>query len=231
METEDTTALAPPPAPTKKPPVPRADQDQLIANRIADTRRKITAVLTDDALKARFAARGCDLAELNEGIAHCDATQAGYDARQVALGTEKAGYQALSDSRAAARAAHTDLRSTIKLAFPRDKVAQQTLGATGRVPLDDDKFLTAARAAGHAATQEPYAATLTKRGHNALAYAATLSAFDTKRNTARAAADVAVAATATRDSADTALQTWLLTFEGIIALELKRDPHLATRLA
>jgi hypothetical protein len=130
METEDTTALAPPPAPTKKAPVPRADQDQLIANRIADTRRKITAVLADDDLKARFAA-------------------------------------------------HADLRSTIKLAFPRDKVAQQTLGATGRVPLDDDKFLTAARAAGHAATQEPYAATLTKRGHKADAYTATLSAFDT----------------------------------------------------
>ena len=136
----------------------------------------------------------------------------------------------LSDSRAVARAAHTDLRSTIKLAFPRDKVAQQTLGATGRVPLDDDKFLTAARAAGQATTQEPYAATVTKRGHDASAYSATLNAFDTARSTARAAADAAIAATATRDSADEALQTWLLTFEGIIALELKHDPHLATRL-
>ena len=46
----------------------------------------------------------------------------------------------------------------------------------------------------------------------------------------KSAADAAIAATATRDSADTALQTWLITFEGIIALELKRDPHLATRL-
>ena len=96
METQDKTTTTS--TPTKKTPTPRADQDQIIANRIAETRRKLNTVLADDALKARFAARGCDLAELNEGIAHCDATQAGYDARQVALGTEKAGYQALSDN-------------------------------------------------------------------------------------------------------------------------------------
>ena len=228
METQDTTTKTTPL--TEKTPTPRADQDQIIANRIAETRRKINAVLADDDLKARFAARGCDLAELNEGIAHCDATQAGYDARQVALGNERAAYDELSGKRTAARNAHTELRATIKLAFPRDTVAQQTLGATGRVPLDDDKFLTAARAAGHAATQEPYAATMTKRGHSDSVYTATLNAFDTARSTARAAADAAIAATAIRDNADTALQTWLLTFEGIISLELKHDPHLATRL-
>ena len=228
METQDTTTTAP--TLTKKTPTPRADQDQLIANRIAETRRKLTTVLAADDLKARFAARGCDLVELNEGMGYCDATQAGYDARQVALGRERAGYDELSGKRTAAREAYAELRGTIKLAFPRDKVAQQTLGATGRVPLDDDKFLTAARAAGHAATQESHAAILTRRGHDASAYAATLVAFDTARTAARAAADAAIAATATRDSADTALQTWLITFEGIIALELKRDPHLATRL-
>ena len=116
--------------------------------------------------------------------------------------------------------------------FPSSPTVGQTSAQNGRTYVwSGYAWDLTSNVAGHAATQEPYAATLTKRGHNALAYAATLSAFDTKRNTARAAADVAVAATATRDSADTALQTWLLTFEGIIALELKRDPHLATRLA
>jgi hypothetical protein len=215
---------------TTKTPTPRADQDQLIANRIADTRRKINAVQGDDDLKTRFATRGCDLADLTVGLGHCDSTQAGYDARQVALGKEKAAYKILAEKRKVARSAFAELRALAKLAYPRDKASQQALRATGRVPLDDDTFLTDARAAGHSAGQAPYAADLTRRGYNPATYTAALNDFDTARNTARAAADAAVSATAQRDTADKELQTWLLTFEGIIALELKRDPHLATRL-
>lgn len=140
-----------PPAPEPKPKAPRADQDQKIADRIADTREKILIVQADPELQALLTVRGFDPERLLQGLDLQDAAQTAFNNRQTAIGAENDANAAFAAANAKARQDNIDFRTTARKIFKKDPAAQATLGVTGHIAADAQKFVTDARASYAAA--------------------------------------------------------------------------------
>jgi hypothetical protein len=107
------------------------------------------------------------------------------------------------------------------------------LGATGRVPADTQKFITAVRSAYTAGKTAAYAATLAKYGFAAAtldADLAMLEAFATAGSAHETAMGAATQATTDRNAAFKALDKWLKKFKPLAWLALKSKPGLIKEL-
>jgi len=126
-----------------KAKAPKAEQDQLVADRITAALQSLSNAQTDPELKQLLAEHGYDEKKLAVGRARQQAAQSAFAARQQAIGAKKQATDAAVAAEAAACQAYMNFRDTARTIF-RDKGAQSALGLAGKVPTDLQKFTTAA---------------------------------------------------------------------------------------
>src|SRR5882757_8555779 len=143
----------------------KAEQDQALANAIGAASKLIETARANAEILALLAPRGYDLAALDDALTTKYApAQAGFDARQVAMGIQSSATKALGDTEAQERKDFADYREIARTCFSTaaDRIA---LGLNGTTPNDLDKFLTTATASYGAGKKAPYTAKLTVRGY------------------------------------------------------------------
>jgi hypothetical protein len=212
--------------------VARAEQDQRIANDITAAERCLLTARDTPEIQAILSTRGYGPTELADGLALQAAAQTAFNARQTAMARADLAQSTHDALDASAREHFTDYRGTVRSIFA-DKADQSPPGATGRVPDDEQKFITAVRAAYDAAKKAPYAAKLAKYGYPAETLDSAKSELDTL-NSAGSGVDTADAAAAkatkTRDAACDALLAWMKQFKGIARVALKKQAELLSKL-
>lgn len=212
----------------------RANQDQALANRINQARAALTFAQGHAELAGLLGPRGYGATALAQGVALCDAAQAGFNARNESQAAQQVAVAALQAAEQAARAGFNDFRVIARAVFRRDAAAQGALQVTGRVSRDREQFLTAA-SAGYAAAlgNAGYLAALEPRGYGPAALQAEqarlagLTQADAAHEAARAAAQ---RATAARDAAVKTLDGWWAEFRAIAHVTLKERPDLRNAL-
>ncbi len=220
----------PEPAPPKAP-VERSEQDQKMANDITEAGQMFAKIAGSEEIRTLLAVRGYAAAELAEGKAQHTAADAGFSARQTAISRQRSASEAVGALEPKVRETFADFRETVTTVLA--KPDWTALGATGRVPGDTQKFITAARNAYKAAKTAPYAAEMAKYGYPAATLDADLAmvdAFESADSAHETAAGAAVQATKERNTAFAALDKWLKKFKPIAWLALKSKPGLVTEL-
>ncbi len=216
-----------------EPKRPRASQDQRLANRINQYRTALTSALANPELLGRLQTRGYDEAALNAGLALCDAAQAAFNARQSALAEAKAFSVSEQAARKAAREGFMDFRKTVRAVF-EDVAALTALGAKERMPGDQEKFITLATAAYAAALgNTAYLTALTSYGYDQSVIQAEQAKLEALVQASAAHETVkaaAVHATAERNAAARAMDSWWSQFRAIANVTLKDRPDLKLEL-
>ena len=227
-ETNPTLNNTPTPTEPTKTPVPRADQDQKIANDIAEAGRVIETVRAQAALAAAVAARGYDETKLTAGKELQGAAQAAFNARQAARAAQKEKTEALKSQIKAAKLTYTDFRETVRAVFSSasDRAA---LGLQDKVPLDLQKFVTTARASYTAARTELFLGALSAHGwkiEQITAAEEQLSVLNEAEVAQQEAIGAATTARAARDAAHRSLIEWVRRFRRIARLALREEEGL-----
>lgn len=212
--------------PEVKPIRVRTDQDQLKANYAGEVERQIAAILLSADTAMLVAARGLTAEKLAVGQAKVAAFQATVNAKQQGLVSIQSASAALKETFAEAKRRVTDLRESARIAYPKDTAAQQRLGATAKVPGDQEMFLSAARAYGNVARQESHATALLEVGFDSVAYETALEAFAAARAAFTVSEQSRKQATATRNAAFQELKDWAQPFRRAVKLALKTHPEL-----
>jgi hypothetical protein len=211
----------------------KAEQNQELANEISAASKLIETALANAEILAFLAPRGYDLAALDDTLATKVApAQAGFDARQVAMGIQSSATKALADTEAQERKDYADYREIARSCFPTaaDRLA---LGLNGTTPTDLEKFLTTATASYGAGKKAPYTAKLTLRGYAPASIDAELMGLKGVGNFAKAAANAkgaAKKATDTRDAAAKALASWTAEFRKVAKRTLRGRADLLAAL-
>jgi hypothetical protein len=221
------------PAPEDKKARKKAEQDQAMANAISASSKLIETALDNAEILALLAPRGYDIAALDDALTTKYApAQAGFDARQVAMGILSSSNIALAATEAQERKDFADYREIARASFPlpADRLA---LGLNGTAPTDLDKFLTVATASYGAGKKAPYTAKLTLRGYAPASIDAELQGLKGVTSLAKAAANAkgaAEKATATRDKAAKALKDWTAEFRKVAKRTLRGRTDLLAAL-
>lgn len=200
---------------------PKADQDQVQTNYVGEVERRILAVQQNPETAALVAKRMFNAEKLTEGLGLVAAFQGELSERQQTLGQVRGASAALTTGLDEAKAAVTEFRESVRLAYPGDRALQQTLGVTERVPQDQEKFLLYARTCAATAKKAPYAQALTAAGFEITAYESKIDAFATARTDFLLAEQAAKSATVARDDAFKVLKTWAVSFHRALKLALK----------
>jgi len=215
-------------APTPAPKRARASQDQALANKINQYRTSLTSAQGNAELVTLLQPRGYDGEALAAGLSLCDAAQAAFNARQDAQAAQKQAAKAAGAADEAARAGFNDFRKIARAVFKDNASAQGNLGVTGRVPDDQEKFLTLASAVYTSAlSHSTYMTALARRGYDQAAIEAEQARLDavTQTNSAHETAKAAaVRATSDRDAAAKALDDWWAEFRAVAQVALKDRP-------
>ena len=224
----DTTSTTPAPSvPVVKTPRDNALQSKELAEAIASSERLIQSVLGKPELLLALAPIGYNETELNLGLALFRTAQEKFSARQQALATATEAKASRDRIYAAAKIEFSAYRQTVQVNY-RD-ADRANLGASGKLPVDIEKFRTTARSAYTTALQAPYIDVLAKYGFTAeriklaLGILDELSATD---STCKAAQGAAVSATEMRDVAGDALANWMMKFRKLSRTALKARPEL-----
>jgi hypothetical protein len=226
----------PTPAPDKATPTSkrkRSAQDQALANYITTALTRLQAASHDTELTPHLSRRGIKPEKLVVGIGLGIALQEHFTDRQRKEEADDRGLAAIAETRKGVQAGFTTYRETVRLAYPSDPAARAALGATGRLPKDDDTLVSTATAAYAIAADTAHAAALAEVGFGPsehAAAAATLTAFAAARSTYPAVHAETLQATADRDSAATVFKTWMATYNRAARLIAKEHPALAARL-
>jgi hypothetical protein len=211
-----------------------ASQDQDLANRINQYRTALTLARTSPELLNLLQPRGYDDVAFAAGIVLCDAAQVTFTARQNAQAAQQGASALEQAARKAARDGFYDFRKIVRAVFRTDLAAQTALGAAGRVPSDQEKFLTLAAAAYTSALQHPdYLAALTQRGLDQIAIQAEQAKLETlfQANAIHEAAKAAaIHATSERNADAKALDDWWAQFRDIARVALKDRPDFLYQL-
>lgn len=213
-----------------KKPAPRNNQDQIQTNYAGEVERQIGAILQNAETLALVTARGYDTVKLGVGQAKIGAFQAKVNTKQLTLGDLQKAASENKNAFATAKSKVTDLRESVRIAYPKDKAVQQAFGLTDRVPQDQEKFLSYARVGAETAKQAAYAPALQGVGFDSVAYESTIEAFARARATLTVAEQRAKEATAERDSVFQELKDWTQPFRRAVKLALKTRPDLLTPL-
>jgi hypothetical protein len=216
----------------RKKPVTPAEQDQVIANFIEASKRKLLLVKETPEMLSLMTVRGFGLMKLAEGEALQQALEGSYAQRQAAIGKEKATQQAQEEARVEAQEELIDFRETTK-AFFRTRADHSALGIVGVLPKDIDILMLSARTSYANAKKEPYKSIFAQYGYDEAGWAkaeATLTALESARIARAAAMAAGVTATATRNSDYDALVDWMHAFDKIAKVALRKRPDLLARL-
>lgn len=211
----------------------KAEQDQAMANAISESAKLIQTAHANAEILELLAPRGYDAGALDEALTtKYEPAQAGFDARQVAMGIQLSASKALDAAEENERKDFADYREIARMCFPlpADRLA---LGLNGTAPKDLEKFLTAATASYSAGKKAPYAAKLTVRGYAPASIDAELQGLKGVANLAKAAANAkgaAQKATETRDAAAKALKEWTAEFRKVAKRTLRGRPDLLAAL-
>ena len=217
------------PAPTTRS-ARRAEQDQRLANDITAAQQMIATAQNDSEIVHALETRSINAAAFAQGLAFALAAQDKFTARQIAVNSKKAATAALDQAVAAARALFTEYRATARIAFS-DRNLRATLGASGLVSADNQKFITFARAACAAA--EAYQGNLYDYGFTAEKLAALRAALDACSEAQEAqngAVGAAQSATAARDTAYAELKGWVKHFAAVARLAFRTRRDLLAKL-
>ena len=226
---ETTPTPIPTAPPTTKTPSVRAEQDQRIANAITEAGQIIEMIRKNAELSAALEPRGYDAAKLTEGNSLQTAAQRAYAARQSAPAAQRDRSNDLQRVEDRARRSYTDFRETVRAVYPQ-ATDRGALGLSGKVPVDVQKFITAARASYAAAETSPQAAELSKFGWPQARLDAALEELDglsAAESSFKAAQGAAMQARADRDAAFAALAGWVKQFRRIAKLALRDQPGLS----
>lgn len=210
-----------------------AEQDQAMANAIGASAKLIQTALDNPEALGLLAARGYDGAALEEALTtKYEPAQAGFDARQVAMGIQSGKAKALVETEERERKDFADYREIARTCFPlaADRLA---LGLNGSASKDLQKFLTTAAASYSAGKKAPYTEKLTLRGYSPALIDAELEGLKAIANLAQAAANAkgaAKKATDTRDAAAKALKEWTSEFRKVTKRTLRGRPDLLSAL-
>lgn len=170
---------------TPNTPAPRrrADQDQLLAERAAETRQIVGVILNDVAVRSKLTPKGFDTQRLNDAIASCEAFDQKWNARQNAMGVQADKSKAFQELFDEAVKSLSDFRETVRGAENPAPEAGLLVacGITGEVPVDLQKFLTTAKSAYTTAKKPEYAAFMTKVGYTAAVLDAEIVKLDNVR--------------------------------------------------
>lgn len=225
---------APNPAstPATKAEVQRAAQDQAVSDFISQAGQLIAAAQSDTEIGPLLQARGYDAAKMQEGSDLQTAAQAAFTRRQTMMGAQKQAKSAFDSANLTARQNYSDFRETGHV-VAKTAADRTTLGLSGNVPQDMQKFLTLARASYAAARTDAYKAAFATYGYPDAALVALLDGLKTlsDASTAQTAAQQnAVGATKSRDAAYKTLKAWIRDFKRIAKVALRPRPELAARL-
>lgn len=226
--TQVTTELA---KVAKKRPTP-AEQDQLIADEIAEAGTLIATVKAEPEILAALAAYGTDTQELAVGEGLQATAQDRFTDRQEALANDNAKSAELLQVTATVRTAYADFREVCRARIT-DPTVRQALSLNGSIPQDRQKMMTQARAAYGEAAKPVHQPTLSKIGFGAQVLTdrlAGVDALDTALAAARDAAGTAKGATAARNEAAKALRQWVSALKRIARRALRTRPDLAAKL-
>jgi hypothetical protein len=185
-----------------------------------------------DSIADLLAEGGYTAAELTNGFTLYQAAQAAFAARQTAdgaLDAASAGFKAASND---AHKAYDKLRELAQSAFRRDKDARTTLGLSGPVSHDLQKFISAVRTFVQVGSaNNGYTAKLTQRGVTAAKLQDLNAKIDALVVAAQAFADAGTAtATADRDNKVQALTNWLSEYHSFVKAQFKDRPDIKGRL-
>jgi len=227
----DETPTTPTPDSPHKPSRDNALQDSQQANEIAYTKRMIQTITTKNELKAEIARLGFDDNELANGSALQAYAFNKYSERQNLLAIAN---QQKAERDAIATKAENELssyRQTVQALYKGP--VRTTLGASGRMPEDQEVFETTARSGYAMALTEPYASKLANRGFSPERTAAALVDLDKlgEANTrSKASQKAAVAATKARNAAVKAMNDWSAELKKVAKANLKQKPEFLALL-
>ncbi len=212
----------------------QAEQDQQMANDISAALTLMEAARDDAEIQTFIGGIGYAPADLATAITDFqEPAQAGYNARQTAMGVAKRSTENLGKMEAEERKDFSDYREIARAVYPTS-AEQIALGLKGSTPQDLQKFLTAAKSSYAAGKTATYSAKLTKRGYSPAAIDAQLAGIKSVSDLSKTqllAVGAAKKATDTRDKAFGLLKEWVSEFRKIAKRVLRTRPDLLGKLA
>lgn len=209
-------------------------QNKKAAEIITSALQQIAPALEDAEILTLLTARGYNDAELRVGLELQASAQSAFDARQKTPGSRDEAKKLRDEVFAKSLDDFGDYRKTVQAMRKLTVVDKTTLGASGTLTKDLQKFVTTATAAYQAAQKPPYAEPLASRSYtitwlnNAIAALKTVTDYD---NTYTGAKALAKDSTEARDVAVDALTDWICEFRTNAKLALKGKPVLLAKLS
>ncbi|MEO7933496.1 MAG: hypothetical protein ABIT76_10095 [Chthoniobacterales bacterium] len=182
-----------------------AEQDKKITNYANEAATFLDTLLNDATLKAVAVGHGYDDAALTLGSGYVTALGGKVQGRQLGMGQKEDDQDTLVVTEKTVRADYAAYRLIARASFP-DQADRTSLGLTGDVPEDVDRFVTLATTSYTNSGLAPYTAKMTLRNYaparlaTLLAQVKGLTSDEAKRN---AASGGAVTTTKDRDGAYT----------------------------
>ena len=229
---EETVNVTPEEAKAAKKRATPAEQDQLIADEIAEAGTLIATVTAEPEILAALAVYGTDTQELAVGEGLQATAQDRFTDRQAALANDNAKSALAIQETATVRTAYADFREVCRARIT-DPNLRQALSLNGSIPQDRQKMMTQARAAYGEAAKPVHQPALAKIGFGPSVLAARLAGvdgLDTALAAARDAAGAARGATVARNQAAKELRQWVTSLRRIARRALRTRPELAAKL-
>jgi hypothetical protein len=225
----------PTPTPTPTPQAPKAKrsvQNTAIASYITTAETLINTASTDADIAPILATHGYDAAEFAIGTGLVKDARDAIGERQTGVGTKLTDTKLLQDAIADARDDYAAFREIARGAFTEqgDRVS---LGLTGDVPDDFQKFITAAHTSYVAAGKDPFKTKLTKRSYDAAKLSTLLGNLDALVGTGSGQDESegdAMGDTAARDAAYVALKDYIKELKATARGALRKQPALLAKL-
>lgn len=219
-------------APTKKKRPTPAEQDQVMANDIAEAETFLGVIAADTELAALLAKRGITEAKRTAAVGLVQTAKATYATRQSKLGAETTAFATVATHEGTVNTEFTDFRVFCR---PRVKDAgmRQALGLNGRIPTDRQQRLTLIRTVYTEAQKPEHSALMTDLGYDEAELArllGNLQALESALQAAQLAAGEALRATTERNEAIKALRSWMSTARLTAKRVLATRPDLLAKL-
>ncbi|MBC8126209.1 MAG: hypothetical protein H8M99_03540 [Gloeobacteraceae cyanobacterium ES-bin-144] len=210
----------------------RSAQDKMIGAYITDAKKFLNVAATDAEIRPILEAHGYGDEEFTLGNALAKTASDAFEGRASGMGHQKLTGTALIAAIKTAREDYAAFREIARASFP-DEAERLALALTGGVPHDTSRFITIAETSYNAATKEPYAAKITKRGYSAERLASLLQGLNDLTGTSGnqdTALGAAIDDTAARDEAYENLKSFMKELKGTARGALRGNPGLLAKL-
>ncbi|MBC8127610.1 MAG: hypothetical protein H8M99_10770 [Gloeobacteraceae cyanobacterium ES-bin-144] len=211
---------------------PRATQDKMIEAYITDAKKFIKIAAEDTEIRPILEAHGYGDEEFALGNALAKSASDAFEGRASGMGHQKLTGSALIAAIKTARKDYAAFREIARASFPTE-ADRLALALKGEVPDDTSRFITTALTSYNAASKEPFAAKITKRGYPAERLASLLQNLDDLTSTSGnqdTALGAAIDGTAARNAAYENLKTFMKELKGTARGALRSNPGLLAKL-